>query len=294
MTASESIDVVMCTWNSNRFYFRRCLASVKKEVDVHHFIVIDRFSSDGTLEVVRSVFPDAKIFQTAANLGHARRIGITYVDTRYFAFVDDDIELSDGWSTKLISLIKRGNQIGAVQGFARYFIDYLDKEEKLLLSRRKQLNREITDRGYTYNTVLETDIVRDFDPPHIIHSWEDFLMTQHVIRKGYKWLETSQVQVTHYRDAEMSYLSELRTYFLRAKWDGAGDRLVHIPQSSVGWRVANQLLNSSRSILYSLIIAIVVLDPRILPFRFLGQVGYLSGFLSPRKNMVPYPLRSKE
>jgi glycosyltransferase involved in cell wall biosynthesis len=291
MTDSESIDVVMCTWNSNRFYFRRCLASIKKEVDVHHFIVIDRFSSDGTLEVVRRVFPDAKIFQTAANLGNARRIGITYVDTRYFAFVDDDIELSEGWSTKLISLIKWGNQIGAVQGFARYFIDYLDKEEKLLLSRRKQPNREITDRGYTYNTVLKTDIVRDFDPPHIIHSWEDFLMTQHVIRKGYKWLETSQVQVTHYRDAEMSYLSELRTYFLRAKWDGAGDRLVHINQSSVGWPVANQLLNSSRSILYSLIIAIIVLDPRILPFRFLGRVGYLSGFLSPRKNMVPFKLR---
>jgi hypothetical protein len=116
-------------------------------------------------------------------------------------------------------------------------------------------------------------------------------MTQHVIRKGYKWLETSQVQVTHYRDAEMSYLSELRRYFLRAKWDGAGDRLVHIHQSSVGWPVANQLLNSSKTILYSLIIAIVVLDPRILPFRFLGQVGYLSGFLSPRKNMVPYKLK---
>jgi glycosyltransferase involved in cell wall biosynthesis len=291
MTDSESIDVVMCTWNSNRFYFRRCLASVKKEVDVHHFIVIDRFSSDGTLEVVRSVFPDAKIFQTAANLGNARRIGITHVDTRYFAFVDDDIELSEGWSTKLISLIKGGNQIGAVQGRARYFIDYLDKEQRFLLSRRKELTREITDRGYTYNTVLKTDIVRDFDPPHTVHSWEDFLMTQHVIRKGYKWLEVNQVQVTHYRDADRSYLSELRRYVLRAKWDGAGDRLVHTHQSSSGWLIANQLLNSSRTILHSLIIAIVVLDPRILPFRFFGQVGYLSGLLSPRKNMVPYKLR---
>jgi hypothetical protein len=64
----EPIDVVMCTWNSNKFYFRKCLLSIKKEVDVHHFIVIDRFPSDGTLEVVRSVFPDAKIFQTYANL----------------------------------------------------------------------------------------------------------------------------------------------------------------------------------------------------------------------------------
>jgi glycosyltransferase involved in cell wall biosynthesis len=290
MTASESIDVVMCTWNSNRFYFRRCLASVKKEVDVHHFIVIDRFSSDGTLEIVRSVFPDAKIFQTAANLGVARKIGMTYVDTRYFAFVDDDIELSEGWSTKLICLIKGGNQIGAVQGSARYFIDYLDKEQRFLLNRRKGLTREITDRGYTYNTVLETDVVRDFDPPHVVHSWEDFLMTQHVIRKGYKWLEANQVQVIHYGDADKSHLSELRRYFLRAKWDGAGDRLVHIHYSGC-WSITNQLLNSSKTILYSLIIAIVVLDPRILLFRFFGQVGYLSGFLSPRKNMIPYKLR---
>jgi glycosyltransferase involved in cell wall biosynthesis len=291
MTDSESIDVVMCTWNSNRFYFRRCLASVKKQVDVHHFIVIDRFSSDGTLEVVRSVFPDARILQTAANLGDARRIGITNVDTQYFAFVDDDVELSDGWSTKLISILKGNNHIGAVQGYAGYFIDCFDKEQRFLLSRRKGLTREITDRGYTNNTVLETKIVKDFDTPRTIDSWEDFLMTQHVVRKGYKWIEANHVQVTHYRDADKSYLSELRSYFLRAKWDGAGDRLVHTHQSSGAWPIANQLLISYRCILHSLKIAIVVLDPRILPFRFLGRLGYLNGFFSSRKNVVPYKLR---
>lgn len=94
MIDPESIDVVMCTWNSNKLHFRKCLLSIKKEVEVHHFIVIDRYSCDGTVEVVRSVFPSARIFQTAANLGTAQRIGIKHMDVRYLASFDDDIELS--------------------------------------------------------------------------------------------------------------------------------------------------------------------------------------------------------
>ena len=108
MMDPEPIDVIMCTWNSNKLHFRKCLLSVKREVPVHHFIVMDRYSSDGTIGAVRSVFSDAKVFQTTANLAMAQRIGVKHVDTRYLAFIDDDIELSEGWFRKMISFIKGG------------------------------------------------------------------------------------------------------------------------------------------------------------------------------------------
>lgn len=43
------------------------------------------------------MFPNAKSILTNANLGIAQRVGIKSVDTRYFAFVDDDTELSEGF-----------------------------------------------------------------------------------------------------------------------------------------------------------------------------------------------------
>lgn len=188
MIDPELIDVIMCTWNSNKFYFPKCLLSIKREVGVHHFIVIDRYSSDGTLGVMRSVFPNAKIYQTNANLASARRIGITHVDTRYFAFIDDDIEVSEGWFAELISLIKSGKQIGAIQGSARYYVDYIEKAsacaQKFELSLRKIHTREITGRGLTNNTIIMTEIVKDFNPSSVIHSSGRFPVDAARYKKG--------------------------------------------------------------------------------------------------------------
>ncbi len=243
---------------------------------------------------MRSVFPNAKIFQTLANLASARKIGITQVDTRYFAFIDDDIEISEGWFAELISLIKREKQVAAIQGSVRYYVDFIEKAsaraQKFELSLRKGHMKEIAGRGLTNNTVLMTEIVRDFNPPSTIHSWEDFLLTQHVIKKGYKWVETDTAQVTNYGDFVSSYLGELGRFFKRGKWHGAGDRLVHKHSSSFVRAIAYLLLSSFKSILYSLIIAILVSDPRALLLYVSGQLGYLKGFFSANKNIVPYEL----
>jgi glycosyltransferase involved in cell wall biosynthesis len=44
----------MLTKNSNRPWFRRVLAAIKREIPVHHFIVVDGYSTDGTVDVVRN------------------------------------------------------------------------------------------------------------------------------------------------------------------------------------------------------------------------------------------------
>lgn len=260
MIDPEPIDVIMCTWNSNKLHFRECLLSIKREVDVHHFIVIDRYSSDGTLAVVRRVFPDVKVFQTNANLATAQRIGIKYVDTRYLALIDDDIELSEGWFTKMMSFIKGGEQVAAVQGFTRYYPSYMDKPRLFELGRRKGQVKEITDgaRGYTHDAILMTEAVKDFNPQQIIHSRGDFLMVEHVIKKEYKWLEMNQTQATHYRGADKGFLGDLRKTFLKEKWNGANDRFVHVHSSSCSRAVAHLLLGFLKTTLYFSKVSIVM------------------------------------
>jgi glycosyltransferase involved in cell wall biosynthesis len=67
------IDVVILTKNSNKPWSKRVLTAIKKEIPVHHFIVVDGYSTDGTIEIVRELF-DRKIvvIKTLSPLGCAR------------------------------------------------------------------------------------------------------------------------------------------------------------------------------------------------------------------------------
>ena len=100
-----SMDIVMCTWNSNKPYFEKCLKSIKREIPVHHFIVVDRFSRDGTVDVIKKHLKRVIAVQNHENLAKARAVGISIVDTKYFVFMDDDMELPAGWFKRLISYI---------------------------------------------------------------------------------------------------------------------------------------------------------------------------------------------
>ena len=80
------MDVIMCTWNSNKPWFRNCLNNIKREVPLHHFILVDKYSNDGTIEIVNKIFRDVIVVITDENLASARKKGIEYVDTDFFCF----------------------------------------------------------------------------------------------------------------------------------------------------------------------------------------------------------------
>ncbi|MEM2111090.1 MAG: glycosyltransferase family A protein [Candidatus Bathyarchaeia archaeon] len=119
------VDVVMCTWNSNKPYFVKCLNSIRREIPVHHFILIDRFSNDGSVKTVKEIFPKAIVKETCANLGVARQLGIRLVDTEFFVFVDDDIELCSRWFREITTHIDSAT--GAIHGQAVIVLRHLSK-----------------------------------------------------------------------------------------------------------------------------------------------------------------------
>ena len=82
------LDVVMPTWNSNSPYFKIVLKRIIGGIPLNKFILVDRYSSDGTLDQVKNVIPPEKliIIQTNTDLARARAIGIKYVSTEFFCF----------------------------------------------------------------------------------------------------------------------------------------------------------------------------------------------------------------
>jgi glycosyltransferase involved in cell wall biosynthesis len=221
----SSIDVVMCSCNSNKPWFRQCLESVRREIPVHCFILVDRFSADGTFEVVKEYFSNAKLVSTDAKLGSAREMGIQLVDKPWFVFLDDDIELSEGWYSRVVSYAADG--VGAVIGFPIETNQAWEKYSHLVMNEKNATRFVAVDkdgsempRGLTCNVLCRKESVRDWMPPADLAAYEDYHILRHIVRRGFRWISTSDATCRHHG------VFSLEITFKKAKWNGAGARLV--------------------------------------------------------------------
>lgn len=96
-------------------WLRRCLPTVFAaagaiDVDV---VVVDNESTDGTADLVRSDFPDARIVP-AINHGfpHANNRALMTVDARYVLFLNPDTEILEGRLDELLRRLDEDPEIG--------------------------------------------------------------------------------------------------------------------------------------------------------------------------------------
>lgn len=280
-----TVDVVMCTWNSNKPWFERCLKSIKKEIPVHCFILVDRFSNDNTLDVVKRIFPSARIIQTKSNLAQQRRLGIQMVDTDWFLFSDDDIEFKENWYNKIVSKVSAN--VKAINGVAIPTNESLEKfflirmGDGLMKSRKSVASKENPNamRGLAGNTLIQTSIVKDWAPPNYLSAYEDHLLLRHVVSKGFKWISPKDAQVKHHG------AFTCRSEYKKGKWNGAGARLTK----------ASTLIGLLKVMLYAILTgayaSIKIRNPYTILILASMQTGYIIGYLDWNKYVDAYFLR---
>lgn len=114
MKELDSVDVVVCTYNSEKF-LAPCLSSIRRNVPVKTLWVVDNYSSDRTLEIATEY--GCKIVQSKGSLAESRQLSFSLVSTSIFANIDSDIILCDNWFDKLIPYLTP-NDVGACWGIA--------------------------------------------------------------------------------------------------------------------------------------------------------------------------------
>ncbi len=195
-----AVDVVIITKNSERM-LNECLNSVYKNVPVNKLIVVDGYSTDRTLKIVRRFqkkHGNVLVIQDKGTRATARQKGIDQVKTEWFMFVDSDAVLCKDWFKKAQKHLNQN--VGAVWGIEVWSTI----QNPIMLKMFLWITRKIFDiRGGTHDTLVRTSLVKDIEIPKILHVFEDAYIKDWITRKGFKIIACYDPYCVHFRPASV-------------------------------------------------------------------------------------------
>lgn len=273
--SSIQIDIIMLTWNSYIKYFPLIVERVLRFLDPHHFIVIDRYSTDKTVEVIKSIVPKdkLKLIKTNFDLQIARKLGANLADTDIICFVDSDVLIPLSFKKTLQQCLRlfesTNSRIGAV-GFSLHSIR---TGEPMISCRVIKAVNSVNDkevlyrglnwlcRGHLFLCFLKRSLLYDWELNPLLSAFEDFSLSQHILKKKYYWVELTS-SLIHIK--EIKYKGLMR--FLRqGLWEGANLKIVNINTSkillTILGRVVGGLINQNLG-------------------QFIIYIGYAIGYLA--------------
>ena len=197
----QAIDVVMLTKNSENL-LDKCLASIYQNVPVNKLIVIDGYSTDGTLKILdafNKTHRNVTVLSVDGSRAEAREKGIGQVATEWFMFVDSDIILSKNWFKNALENIQP--DVGAVWGVN---IDAIPNLSDRRFVRLQQLIAQqcFILRGGTHDTLIRRDLVADIKIPERLHTYEDAFIMNWIKDKGYRTVVGENISCLHFKPAE--------------------------------------------------------------------------------------------
>jgi|SRR3989344_228860 len=111
------VSVVVLNWNG-KDHLKTCLSSLSKvPYRPLELIVVDNNSSDGSVEMVKEIFPNVKVIQNKKNLGYAggNNIGIKKSKGEYIFVLNNDTEVDKDFLNPLVDDMDSDKNIVCVQ-----------------------------------------------------------------------------------------------------------------------------------------------------------------------------------
>lgn len=189
----KKLSIIIPTWNSMP-EFKKCIISIKDAFPreaVKEIIVIDKNSNDGTIEYAKR--NGCVVLNNNKSLGSARLMGLNYAKTKWVVFIDSDIKLPKNWFNNMLSIYNdiNNDKVGWIYG--RTIDDiYPIRDENLYkidINFAKLPWRYTTERAYTNNTLCLRKPLLSSNIENL-NAWEDYVMTQTMIKAGHSVVET--------------------------------------------------------------------------------------------------------
>ena len=109
--------VVILNWNTEGFLkkFLPGLLQSVRNVEGAEVIVADNASTDGSMTVMKELFPEVRTISFKKNFGFTGGYNKAFeqIDSEYFVLINSDIEVTDGWLPPLIEWMDSHPECGA-------------------------------------------------------------------------------------------------------------------------------------------------------------------------------------
>src|SRR5437016_824563 len=117
MSGSPTLSILIVTYNAEPF-LRNCLESIalQKPSFAFEVIVTDNASTDKSVELIRSNFPDVRLIASPVNAGFAAATNRAFAKAagEYLLVLNPDTILSDGALERLVNFLRRRPDAGAI------------------------------------------------------------------------------------------------------------------------------------------------------------------------------------
>ena len=224
MTNNVLVSIIIVSLNRKKELLK-CIKSISEQsYKDFEILLIDNNSNDGSCEIIKSTFPDTKIYKTKKNLGtsYTRNAAINFSSGNLIWFLDSDVYLLN--KDVLKNLIKKFNsdpKIDAMGGEAM-----LDDKYNIVGTKKLELYANGMIKGFmvnnikntnvkvlaTCNLIVKSSIIKEiggFDHFYFFYL-EDLDLTYRIFKKGYKLHLINECPVIHY----FSNTTRFKNYFL--------------------------------------------------------------------------------
>ncbi len=116
MKKEKLISAIVVNYDGENL-LEECLSSLRKQTHKNlEIIVVDNASTDNSVELIKSKFPEVKIIQTKTNEGFAaaNNIGIEKSRGSYVAMLNNDAVAEKNWLKELVEMAEQDKKTGLV------------------------------------------------------------------------------------------------------------------------------------------------------------------------------------
>ena len=117
MYKSPSVAVVILNWNGQQ-YLQQFLPSVLQSTYPNlEIIVADNASTDQSIQVLESSFPEVKLIKLKENFGFAKGYNeaLQQVNADYYILLNSDVEVVPGWIEPMVALLEQDKKYAVCQ-----------------------------------------------------------------------------------------------------------------------------------------------------------------------------------
>ena len=113
----KKVSIVILNWNGAAMLRRFLPTVVAHSADIAEIVVADNASSDNSIEILKSEFPEVRIIVLDRNYGFAGGYNhaLEQVSTPYYMLLNSDVEVGENWLGPLINFMDAHPEAAACQ-----------------------------------------------------------------------------------------------------------------------------------------------------------------------------------